>query len=150
MRADVAATGAKGTAQKRNRSYVVFLVVLMGLVALMDQYLSTVKTTAIPYLTKEYGITAARFQWFEALYLISSFFIFALNGLNDLIGRKRSMLVLILMMGLNSRVDSLAGAASAAADRPLGFELEVDVWGHVPVHDPGARDVVLYERDGSL
>jgi MFS family permease len=98
-----AATTETGTAvKKRNRPYVVYLIILMGLVALMDQYLSTVKTTAIPYLIKEYGITAARFQWLEALYLISSFFIFALNGLNDLIGRKRAMLVLILMMGLSA------------------------------------------------
>jgi MFS family permease len=72
------------------------------MLALMDQYLSTVKTTAIPYIIDEYGITAARFQWLEALYLVSSFFIFALNGLNDLIGRKWAALVLILMMGLSS------------------------------------------------
>jgi len=102
MSVDAALTKAGNTAKKRNRPYVVYLIVLMGLVALMDQYLSTVKTTAIPYLIDEYGITAARFQWLEALYLISSFFIFALNGLNDLIGRKRAMLVLILMMGLSS------------------------------------------------
>ena len=86
----------------RSRGYLVYLIVLMGLVAMMDQYLSTVKTTAIPYLLEEYGITAARFSWLEALYLISSFFIFALNGLNDIIGRKRAMLVLILMMGLSA------------------------------------------------
>jgi MFS family permease len=102
MSADLAATETGNTVKKRNRPYVVYLIILMGLVALMDQYLSTVKTTAIPYLIKEYGITAARFQWLEALYLISSFFIFALNGLNDLIGRKRAMLVLILMMGLSA------------------------------------------------
>jgi len=88
--------------QARSRGYLVYLMALMGLVAVMDQYLSTVKTTAIPYLIEEYGITAARFQWLEALYLISSFFIFALNGLNDLIGRKWSVLILILMMGLSA------------------------------------------------
>jgi len=102
MDAQVIATDSGNTVKKRNSPYVVYLIILMGLVALMDQYLSTVKTTAIPYLIDEYGITAARFQWLEALYLISSFFIFALNGLNDLIGRKRAMLVLILMMGLSS------------------------------------------------
>ena len=48
------------------------------------------------------------------------------------------------------RLDPPAGVASSVADRPLGIELEMDVWGHVSVHDPGARDVVLYERDGSL
>jgi MFS family permease len=51
---------------------------------------------------EEYGISAARFSWLEALYLISSFFIFALNGLNDIIGRKWAILILVLLMGLSS------------------------------------------------
>jgi MFS family permease len=74
----------------------------MGLVAIMDQYLSTVKTTAIPYILQEYGLTASDFSWLEALYLISSFFIFLLNGLNDIIGRKYAVLALILLMGFAS------------------------------------------------
>jgi MFS family permease len=84
----------------RSKGYLLYLMAFMGLVAIMDQYLSTVKTTAIPYVLEEYGISAARFSWLEALYLISSFFIFALNGLNDIIGRKWAILVLVLIMGL--------------------------------------------------
>ena len=86
----------------RSRRYLVYLMAFMGLVAVMDQYLSTVKTTAIPYLLEEYGITPSRFSWLEALYLTSSFFIFALNGLNDIIGRKLSILILVLLMGLSA------------------------------------------------
>jgi MFS family permease len=86
----------------RSRRYLLYLMAMMGLVAIMDQYLSTVKTSAIPYLLEEYGISAARFSWLEALYLISSFFIFALNGLNDIIGRKWAILILVLLMGLSS------------------------------------------------
>jgi MFS family permease len=93
---------ANGSQSVRSRSYLIYLMVLMGLVAVMDQYLSTVKTTAIPYIIEEYGITASRFSWLEALYLISSFAIFALNGLNDIIGRKGAVLVLILLMGLSA------------------------------------------------
>jgi len=85
-----------------SRRYLTYLIVFMGLVAIMDQYLSTVKTTAIPYLLEEYGITPSRFSWLEALYLVSSFFIFVLNGLTDVIGRKWSILVLILLMGLSA------------------------------------------------
>jgi MFS family permease len=91
-----------GGSVTRSRSYLVYLIVFMGLVAVMDQYLSLVKTTAIPYILEEYGIAASRFSWLEALYLISSFFIFVLNGLNDVIGRKWASLVLILMMGLSA------------------------------------------------
>ncbi|HHH79887.1 MAG TPA: MFS transporter [Thermoplasmatales archaeon] len=85
-----------------SRWYLIYLVVLMGLIALMDQYLSTVKTTAIPYILKEYSITASQFSWWEALYMIPTFFIFLLNGLNDIIGRKLAILVLILLMGFSS------------------------------------------------
>jgi MFS family permease len=92
----------KGGHPLRSRSYLVYLIILMGLVAVMDQYLSTVKTTAIPYILEEYGISASQFSWLEALYLISSFFIFVLNGLNDVLGRKWAILVLILMMGLSA------------------------------------------------
>jgi len=88
--------------QARNRSYLTYLIILMGLVAIMDQYLSTVKTTAIPYIIQEYGISASHFSWLEALYLVSSFFIFLLNGLNDIIGRKLANLVLVLLMGLSA------------------------------------------------
>jgi len=78
------------------------LSILLGLIAIMDQYLSTVKTTAIPYILEEFGITASDFSWWEALYLTSSFFIFLLNGLNDIIGRKLSTLILTLLMGLSA------------------------------------------------
>ena len=88
--------------QARSRGYLVYLMALMGLVAVMDQYLSTVKTTAIPYVIEEYGIAASRFSWLEAVYLVFTFFIFLLNGLNDLIGRKLSILILILLMGLSA------------------------------------------------
>jgi MFS family permease len=85
-----------------SRKYLTYLVILMGLVAMMDQYLSTIKTTAIPYILEEYQISAERFSWLESLFLASTFFVFLLNGLNDLIGRRLSILVLLLMMGLAS------------------------------------------------
>jgi putative MFS transporter len=74
----------------------------MGLVALMDQYLSTIKTTALPYILDEYKITPTQFSNLEGLFFIFTFFIFLLNGLVDRIGRKFSILVLILFMGLSS------------------------------------------------
>jgi MFS family permease len=93
---------ARSAAQARSRGYLAYLIVLMGLIAVMDQYLSTIKTTAIPYVLQEYGIEASRFSGLEALYLIPTFFIFLLNGLNDMIGRRLAILLLILLMGLSS------------------------------------------------
>lgn len=90
--------------QPKSRGYLIYLVILMGLIAVMDQYISTIRTTAIPYIIEEYGITATHFSGLEALYLIPTFFIFLLNGLNDMIGRKLANLVLILLMGLSTLV----------------------------------------------
>ncbi|MAT44348.1 MAG: hypothetical protein CL609_18605 [Anaerolineaceae bacterium] len=86
----------------RSRNYLVYMIIFMGLVAIMDQYLSTVKTTAIPYILEEYNLTASRFSYLEALYLAFTFLIFLLNGLTDIIGRKWSILILILIMGVSS------------------------------------------------
>jgi MFS family permease len=94
--------GVRAKIRERSNSYLVYLVIFMGLVAIMDQYISTIKTTAIPFIIEEYGITAIDFSWNEAVYLIATFFIFLLNGLNDIIGRKLSILILVLMMGFSS------------------------------------------------
>lgn len=91
-----------GKARQRSTNYLVYLIVFMGLVAIMDQYISTIKTTAIPYIIEEYGITATEFSWNEAVYLIATFFIFLLNGMNDIIGRRFSILILVVLMGLSS------------------------------------------------
>lgn len=88
--------------QTRSRNYLIYLIIFMGLVAVLDQYISMIKATAIPYIIEEYGISASDFSWYEALYLAATFFIFLLNGLNDIIGRKFSILILILLMGLSS------------------------------------------------
>jgi len=88
--------------QLRNRNYLIFLMIFMGLVAVMDQYLSTIKTTAMPYILQEYDLEPSQFSFLEAAYLAFTFLIFLLNGLTDIIGRKFSILVLILIMGLSS------------------------------------------------
>jgi MFS family permease len=86
----------------RSRAYQFYIVGFMGIVALMDQYLSSVESTAIPYILAEYQIEAAEFAALKSLFLIVTFFVFALNTLNDLIGRKPTVLVLILLLGLPS------------------------------------------------
>lgn len=86
----------------RSRRYVIYLVFVMSMIALMDQYLSFIETVAIPKILTEYNMTAAQFSWWEALYFIPTFFIFLLNGLTDIIGRKFSILLLVLMMGFSS------------------------------------------------
>jgi putative MFS transporter len=88
--------------KSRNRGYLIYLIIFMGLVALMDQYLSTIKTTALPYILAEYKITPTQFSNLEGIFFVFTFFIFLLNSLVDRIGRKFSILFLILIMGLSS------------------------------------------------
>lgn len=86
----------------RSRNYLIYMMIFMGLVAIMDQYLSTIKTTALPYILEEYAIDASRFSYLEALFMSFTFLIFLLNGLNDIIGRRYSILILIAIMGAAS------------------------------------------------
>ena len=86
----------------RSRGYLVYLIIFMGLVALMDQYLSTIKTTALPYILAEYKITPTQFSNLEGIFFVFTFFIFLLNSLVDRLGRKYSILLLVLIMGLAS------------------------------------------------
>ncbi len=86
----------------RSRNYLLYMIIFMGLVAIMDQYLSTIKTTALPYILEEYQLSASQFSYLEAAYLAFTFLIFLLNGLTDIIGRRLSILILIVIMGLAS------------------------------------------------
>ena len=74
----------------------------MALIAIMDQYLSFVETNAIPYIIKEYNVTESEYSWWKVIYFIPTFFIFLLNGLADIIGRKYTILILILLFGIPS------------------------------------------------
>jgi MFS family permease len=86
----------------RSRNYLLYMVIFMGLVAVMDQYLSTIKTTALPYILEEYKLSASNFSYLEAVYMGFTFLIVLLNGLTDIIGRRLSILILILIMGFAS------------------------------------------------
>ena len=87
--------------ETRSRGYLIYLVVFLGSVALMDGYISGIKSTAIPSILRQYGISAPAFSGLEALVLIPTFFVFAFNSLADLIGRRMTILLLVLGLGLS-------------------------------------------------
>src|SRR4030042_6287480 len=91
-----------GLKNPQTRRYILYLVIFMGMIALMDQYLSFIETTAIPNVLSEYSVTDAQYSWWKALYFIPTFLIFLLNGLTDIIGRKKSLLILIFLFGFTS------------------------------------------------
>jgi MFS family permease len=87
---------------ERTRRYIIYLIIFMGSIALMDQYLSMIETTAIPNILQEYSVTNTEYAWWKVVYFIPTFLIFLLNGLTDIIGRKKSLLILIFLFGLAS------------------------------------------------
>jgi MFS family permease len=93
---------SKAFMKERTRRYIIYLVLFMSMIAIMDQYLSFIETTAIPNILKDYAVTDAQYSWWKVLYFIPTFLIFLLNGLTDIIGRKKSLFILILLFGLSS------------------------------------------------
>jgi MFS family permease len=91
-----------GSRNQRTRRYIIYLIIFMGMIAIMDQYLSLIETTAIPNVLRDYSVTDVQYSWWKALYFIPTFLIFLLNGLADIIGRKKSLLILILLFGCAS------------------------------------------------
>jgi len=87
---------------ERTRHYMIYLIIFMGSIALMDQYLSMIETTAIPNILQEYSVTNTEYAWWKVVYFIPTFLIFLLNGLTDVIGRKKSLLILIFLFGFTS------------------------------------------------
>ena len=88
--------------KERTRRYMIYLIIFMGSIALMDQYLSLSKQTRFHILFKEYNLTESEYSWWKVLYFIPTFLIFLLNGLTDIIGRKYFLLILILLFGIPS------------------------------------------------
>jgi len=95
-------SASKGFVGERSRQYILYLIIFLAMVAIMDQYLSFIETTAIPNILRDYAVTDSEYSWWKVIYFLPTFLIFLLNGLNDIIGRKRSLLILILMFGLAS------------------------------------------------
>jgi len=87
---------------ERSKQYILYLVVLMGMIAIMDQYLSMIETTAMPNILRDYAVTDVDYSWWKVVFFIPTFLIVLLNGLTDIIGRKISLLILILLFGFAS------------------------------------------------
>ena len=88
--------------EPREKRYITFLVVFMGLVALLDQYLSQIEGPAIPYIIDEFGVTAAEFAFWQGIYGIIAFAVFFIAWYSDAFGRKKGILLLILILGVPS------------------------------------------------
>lgn len=96
----------------RFKGYMPFLVIFMGLIALVDNYLSLIEISAIPLLTDDFSIDLNYFLLWQGIFGIVAFLVFLLGWLADLWGRKIGILVLLLIMGGSALLIGLIGASS--------------------------------------
>lgn len=89
--------------ETRPMNYVKFVVLLMGLISLMDNYLAQVELGVFTYMAADLGYTAATQN--QLLLLISAygvlaFAVFFISWATDALGRKKGLIILVLAMGL--------------------------------------------------
>lgn len=88
------------TYEQRSSGYVCYLVIFMGLVGLLDQYLSQVEGPLIPFILEDFGITAVEFAIWQGIYGIIAFLVFFIAWISDAYGRRKGILILMLVLGV--------------------------------------------------
>jgi MFS family permease len=83
-----------------SKGYMIFLVILMGLVSQMDSWLSLIETKAVPGVLASFGISAGEFAFKQGIFGIIVFGVFFIAWFADAFGRKRGMIALVLVMGV--------------------------------------------------
>jgi SP family galactose:H+ symporter-like MFS transporter len=89
-----------GVPQGAPRGYVVYLVILMGLVSQMDSWLSLIESKAVPGILATFAVSASQFAFYQGLFGIIVFGVFFIAWFADAFGRKFGMLALVLVMGV--------------------------------------------------
>jgi SP family galactose:H+ symporter-like MFS transporter len=83
-----------------SKGYMIFLVILMGLVSQMDSWLSLIETKAVPGILAKFAISASEFAFYQGLFGIIVFGVFFIAWFADAFGRKIGMMALVLVMGI--------------------------------------------------
>ena len=103
-----------GTRVSRSRWLALGAVVLSALVLGLD---STILVTALPTLSAKLGATTDELQWMSTAYLLAlSGLLIPAGVLGDRLGRKRMMLVALVIFGLSSVVASQMTTAPRASE----------------------------------
>lgn len=86
--------------EQRSWKYMFYLVIFMGLVGQMDVWLSLIETSAVPFLIAEFGVTIIDFGFWAGAFGVIVFLVFFIGWFSDAFGRKKGILLLILVMGI--------------------------------------------------
>ncbi len=96
----------------RSKGYMTYLIIFMGLIALVDQYLSLIETSAVPYIMAHFDIGIDEFALWQGLFGIVAFLVFFLSWFADVLGRKIGILILLLMMSVSAVLIGFVGSSS--------------------------------------
>ena len=84
--------------RNRSKGYITYLVIFMGLIALVDQYLSLIETSAIPAIIAYFGIADNYFFYWQGIFGAVAFLVFVISYFADAWGRKIGILILLILM----------------------------------------------------
>jgi EmrB/QacA subfamily drug resistance transporter len=116
--ASTAGSPAIGEAIHRRRWAILAVVCLAVFVTVLD---GTIVNVALPSLALELGASTRQLQWIvDAYLLVFTGLLLAAGGLGDRYGRKRTLLVGLVVFGITS---AFAGAASGAGELIVGRAL---------------------------
>ena len=100
-RENMESSQAAPTVVQRSSRYMIFLVVVMGLVSQLDGWLSLIESTAVPFITTEFFAgDVAEFALWQGLFGILVFLVFFIGWFGDAFGRRKGILLLVLVMGI--------------------------------------------------
>ena len=83
-----------------NKRYMIFLVLIMGLVSQMDSWLSLIETKAVNSIVADFGIQVSDFSLLQGIFGILVFGVFFIGWFADAYGRRLGMMLLVLVMGI--------------------------------------------------
>jgi MFS family permease len=84
---------------ERPKKYVTTVVLIMGLIALMDNFLSQLEIGVIGYMVIDFGIDPTLLF---AIFGIIAFAVFFVSWFTDAFGRRKGLILLVLVLGIPS------------------------------------------------
>jgi len=88
------------TFEPRSRGYMIFLVIFMGLVANMDNYISLIETRILPDIRGYFGLSQPEMLTLLSIFGVISFAVFFIAWFFDAFGRKKGILLLIATLAI--------------------------------------------------
>ena len=89
---------------KRPRGYMTFLVLTMSVISLLDNMMALMDTAVIDIplvgMTDDFGISSGDVRLWIAVYGLFAFLVFIIAWLNDALGRKKGLTILVLVIGV--------------------------------------------------